>query len=179
MKSSIGKQVAGALYVHRSALPLTVGIDLGSVTHAEIRAGDVEWNVVRIAKGSVSLLLYESFDDAPFPALLASTKVDLASGDVSHTNYRNRRNPPILHRKELLLPPDDSRLPAFRALTAAAEEHGLFRDSNKIGTRKGWEARIVGAGLVLRGHQSTKNMWRSPGTKRRSFDGTCRYPCSS
>jgi DNA phosphorothioation-associated putative methyltransferase len=61
--------------------------------------------------------------------------------------------PCILHRKELLLPPDDPRLPAFRALTAAAEEHGLFDEPNKIGTRKAWEARIVEAGLVLRGHR--------------------------
>jgi DNA phosphorothioation-associated putative methyltransferase len=75
------------------------------------------------------------------------------SGEVSRTNYRNRINPPILHRKELLLSRDDPRLPAFRALTAAAEEHGLFRGSNRIGTRKAWEARIAEAGLVLRGHR--------------------------
>lgn len=153
MNSSIGKKVGGALYIHRGALPLAVGIDLGAITRAETCAGDREWNVVRIANGSVSLLLYESFDDAPFPALLASTKVNLASGDVSHANYRNRTNPPILHRKELLLPADDPRLPAFRALTAAADEHGLFRESHKIGTRKRWEARIAEAGLVLRGHR--------------------------
>ena len=153
MKSLIGKQVAGALYVHRSALPLTVGIDLEPIARAEICAADPEWNVVRIAKGSVSLLLYESFDAAAFPALLVSTKVDLASGDVTHTDYRQRANPPILHRKELLLPPNDPRLPVFRALTSVAEEHGPSPDSNKIGTRKAWEARIAEAGLVLRGHR--------------------------
>lgn len=58
-------------------------------------------------------------------------------------------NPPILHRKELLLPPDDPRLPKFKALTAAAEEHGLFAESNKIGTRDAWNKRIEAAGLVL------------------------------
>ena len=153
MKFSIGKKVGGALYVYRSAIQLTDRIDPGLIAQAEACAGDVEWNVVRIAKGSVSLLLYESFDDAPFPALLASVKVDLASGEVCRTNYRNRTTPPILHRKELLLPPDDPRLPAFRALTAAGEEYGLFRDSNKIGTRQAWEARIAEAGLALRGHR--------------------------
>ncbi|MGD9656553.1 MAG: DNA phosphorothioation-associated putative methyltransferase [Methylocystis sp.] len=127
-------------------------IDTKSIEEAESLAGGVEWNVVRVSTGSISLLLYESFDDAPFPALLASTKVDLSSGEVTSTDYRNRANPPILHRKELLLPPDDPRLPTFRALTAAAEEHSLFKDPKGIGTRKAWEARIAGAGLALRGH---------------------------
>ena len=95
-----------------------------TVEKAEALLEGPMWNVVRIAKGSVSLLLYEFFDDAAFPALLASSKVDLVSGDVSHTNYLNRTNPPILHRKELLLPPDDPRLPAFRALTAQPRSMG-------------------------------------------------------
>jgi hypothetical protein len=93
----------------------------------------------------VSLLLYE-----PFPALLSSVKVDLESGVTARTDYRGRKNPPILHRKELLLAPDDPRLPAFRAPTATAEEFGLFRESNKIGARAAWQARIEAAGLVLK-----------------------------
>ncbi len=153
MKRTIGKRVAGALYMHRSAVKETESVELEPIARAESSAGDIEWNVVRIAKGSVSLLLYESFDDMPFPALISATKVDIPSGDITHTDYRNRANPPILHRKELLLPQDDPRLPAFRALTAAAEEHGLFKDSNRIGTRKAWEARIAAAGLLLRGHR--------------------------
>jgi DNA phosphorothioation-associated putative methyltransferase len=97
----------------------------------------------------VSLLLYESFEE-PFPALLSSVKVDLESGVTARTDYRGRKNPPILHRKELLLAPDDPRLPAFRALTAAAEKFGLFRESNTIGTRTAWRARIEAAGLILK-----------------------------
>ena len=71
------------------------------------------------------------------------------SGAVTPTDYRSRANPPILHRKERLLPPNDPRLPKFRALTAAAEEHGSVRESNKIGTREHGNARIEAAGLVL------------------------------
>ena len=128
MNRNVGKLVGGAVYVHRSAVGLLPSKHAATVEKAEALLEGPMWNVVRIAKGSVSLLLYESFDDAAFPALLASSKVDLVSGDVSHTNYLNRTNPPILHRKELLLPPDDPRLPAFRALTCAAEEHGLFAE---------------------------------------------------
>jgi DNA phosphorothioation-associated putative methyltransferase len=153
MKIMTGKRVAGAVYVHRSALSALEGFDAGRMALAESCAGPIEWNVAKIAKGSISFLLYEPFDAAAFPVLLASAKVDMVSGDVTHTDYRGRANPPILHRKELLLPPDDPRLPAFRALTAAAEEHGLFKDANRIGTRRAWEARIAEAGLALRGHR--------------------------
>jgi DNA phosphorothioation-associated putative methyltransferase len=154
MTQSIGKRVGGALYLHRSAVPVALEVDsAAAVAQAESHAGGIEWNVVKIAKGSVSFLLYESFDDVPFPALLASTKVDLTSDALTCSDYRRRANPPILHRKELLLPADHPRLPVFRALTAAAEEHGLFNDAKKIGTRKAWEALIAQAGLVLRGHR--------------------------
>src|SRR5262249_10130944 len=64
-----------------------------------------------------------------------------------------RDNPPILHRKETLLRPDDPRIPKFAALTRAAEEHGLFHRSASIGTRRRWEERIRAAGLALQGHQ--------------------------
>jgi DNA phosphorothioation-associated putative methyltransferase len=145
---AIGKKVGGALYAHRDALPRE-GVEADRVRTALGAAPGTDWNVAKVEKASVSLLLYESFD-VPFPALLSSTKVDLATGAVKRTDYAGRRNPPILHRKELLLPPDDPRLPAFRALTATAEEHGLFRESNKIGTREAWQARIDTAGLILR-----------------------------
>ena len=146
---AVGKRIGGALYVHGDALRLIDAIERERVAAAEERASGVEWNVAKIEKSSVSLLRYEPFD-VDFPALLHSTRVDLISGAVKSTDYASRANPPILHRKELLLPPDDPRLPKFRALTAAAEEHGLFAASNKIGTRSAWQARIDAAGLVLR-----------------------------
>ena len=144
----VGKRVGAFLYVHKDALPL-IGENTDTLRTAEKRAPGDEWNVVKIGTTSISLLLYEPFD-VDFPALLASTRVDFATGAVSRTDYRKRISPPILHRKELLLPPDDPRLPKFRALTAAAEEHGLFREPNKIGTRAAWNAMVEEAGLVLR-----------------------------
>ncbi|PWB82915.1 MAG: hypothetical protein C3F11_09415, partial [Methylocystaceae bacterium] len=152
MVAVVGKRVGSAVYLHKDALPFP-GDDAMRLEDAEEICGHPEWNVAKITKSSISLLLYESFDDSPFPALLVSMKADFSTKEATRTDYRSRANPPILHRKELLLPPDDPRLPAFRALTAAAEEHGLFKDSNRIGTRKAWEARIADAGLVLRGHR--------------------------
>lgn len=133
--------------MHKAALPW-IGEITRQVEEAAALAQDVEWNVAKIEKGSVSLLLYETFD-ADFPVLLESAKITLPGGAITRINYRTRANPPILHRKELLLSPDDPRLPTFRALTRAAEDHGLFANPNRIGTRAAWSALIASAGLIL------------------------------
>ena len=39
---------------------------------AAARAGAKTWNVAKIARGAVSLLLYEEFEESAFPALLQS-----------------------------------------------------------------------------------------------------------
>ena len=159
-RSSGGKRVGGALYQHASAL------DDGTrplVERAAAVAGDFNWNVAKVTAGSVSLLLYEDFDAVGFPALLASLKVDLATGKGTATDYRRRENPPILHRKEMLLPTDDPRRPRFAALTRAAEEHGLFAEPTKIGTRRQWgdllaskELRVEGQAIVPVGTETVE-----------------------
>jgi len=145
MTRIIGKRIGGAIYVHRSTAPLLPA-------SAAAAADGFHWNVVRIAKDSITFLVYEPFDESAFPALLESLKVPTGGGAATRTNYRKRANPPILHRKELLLSPDDPRQPKFRALTAVAEEYGLFTDSHGIGTRNAWMKRIREVGLELRGH---------------------------
>ena len=149
MTSGLGKRVGRASYLHRSAVALLPQSQAHAIDEARRQAAKAPWNVVRIEKDTISFLLYEDFDEAAFPCLLKATKVDLRTGNTVHIDYRGRRNPPILHRKELLLPPDDPRLPQFRALTAAAEDHGLFKDANKIGTRDAWFARVAAAKLKL------------------------------
>ena len=105
MNGKVGKLVGGAVYVHRSAVGRLPSKHAATVKKAEALLEGSLWNVVRVAKNSVSFLLYEQFEQIPFPALLTSAKVDVASGKVVRIDYRNRANPPILHRKELLLPP--------------------------------------------------------------------------
>jgi DNA phosphorothioation-associated putative methyltransferase len=152
MRAEVGKRVGQSTYLHKSAIGCLPFEVLKRVREAEGRVAQIQWNVVRVSKDSISFLIYESFDEVAFPALLTSVKVEIVSGDVAQTDYRRRANPPILHRKELLLAPADPRIPKFRALTGVAEDHGLFREANKIGTRKAWEKAIADAGLVLKGH---------------------------
>jgi len=152
MKSGvIGKRVGRTLYLGATALQELDSDQRDKVSRAVEFAGSSAWNVCKLEGNFVSLLLYEDFDEVAFPALISSTRVDLQSGRVSTTDYSGRANPPILHRKEMLLPQDDSRRPAFAALTRMAEEHGLFSDAHLIGTRQAWLAKVSEAGLEVRG----------------------------
>ncbi len=108
------------------------------IERAEVCAQHPDWNVAKVQRDSVSLLTYEAFDEVAFPALLAAVRVDLRDGIVTHIDYRARANPPILHRKETLLRLEDPRRPAFAAVTRLAEEHDLFVEPHRIGTRNAW-----------------------------------------
>lgn len=144
----LGKRVGRALYVHVSAVESLPAADRERVQRAAaLVAGG--WNVAKIVGTGLSLLRYEPFEDAAFPRLLDGWCV---IGDrVRYTSYGERRNPPILHRKELLLAPGDPRREAYAALTRAAENAGLFRDVRRIGTARAWADRLEVAGLAVHG----------------------------
>ena len=148
--SPVGKRVGGAVYLHVSAVPAAVP-DLRARIERASATANTPWNVAKVAGQAVSLLLYEDFDVAAFPALLAAVRVAADGGEVVRTDYRTRANPPVLHRKEALLLATDPRRPAFTALTRIAEEKGLFAEPHRIGTRNAWLARVADAGLEVRG----------------------------
>ncbi len=62
-------------------------------------------------------------------------------------------NPPILHRKELLLPADHPRRAEYAALTQACESIGLFDEPTRIGYRRQWEQLLRDKGYRVVGHQ--------------------------
>ena len=51
------------------------------------------------------------------------------------------KNPPILHRKELLLPSDHPQVPTFAALTQQLESLSFFQDARRIGLLREWQER--------------------------------------
>jgi len=106
------------------------------------------FNVVRLSHSRLSYLLYERFS-VPFPALRTSLFCDLASGASRFTDFSRRPNPPILHRKELLLPADDPLVPEAVRLTQRLESLGAFRGVKTIGTREGWRSRLAALGLTF------------------------------
>lgn len=150
---SVGKRVGGFLYVHRDAIDLIEADLQAALEKATAYLPDLPWNVAKVSPSEVSLLVYEDFDRAAFPALLKSAKIDPVTGKVSERNYQGRESPPILHRKEMLLRPDDPRIPKFTALTADAEARGLFKNSNSIGTKRKWEERLRETGVRVVGQR--------------------------
>jgi len=78
--------------------------------------------------------------------------VHLDRGAFTLRDYTRQSNPPILHRKELLLPLDDPRREGFVRLTEVLEADGLFQDTRRIGYRRQWEALLAEKGWSIAGH---------------------------
>ncbi|MEA3274479.1 MAG: hypothetical protein U9Q81_04135 [Pseudomonadota bacterium] len=78
--------------------------------------------------------------------------IDLRTGEMGYRTYEDSLNPPILHRKELLLPEDHPRRTEYAALTQAAETIGLFDEPTRTGYRRQWEqlVREKGSETIVR-----------------------------
>lgn len=154
--SDVGKFVGGYLYLHTSALAALPEawrhIAAKAIALAQVRP-DEDFNVIKLHQHGeeLSLLEYRDFFDDPFPALRRSWRVSLGRGSVVYRTYEESRNPPILHRKELLLPASHDRLHEYRAMTETAEALGLFSQTNRIGFRAQWYALIRERGYELAG----------------------------
>jgi hypothetical protein len=150
-----GKRLPGAVYVHRDATAcrtqvLRSLIDSLTTLH---RIGD-EYNVIKFRTDAprLSFLSYPAFDEDPHPALRRAFAVDLATGRTYASSYQDNINPPILHRKELLVGPDHPHFVEFASLTAAEEAAGLYRGSVAIGFRLNWQRLLGNAGIEIIGH---------------------------
>jgi DNA phosphorothioation-associated putative methyltransferase len=80
-------------------------------------------------------------------------QADLQGLWVGYRDYSAAQNPPILHRKETFVTPDYPLYEKFARLTAQEEKWGLLEAAALIGTRDGWERRLVERGVELRGHR--------------------------
>jgi hypothetical protein len=134
------KTVAGRRYLHVLALASAedaLRSPIAAVAGVSCLRWGEDYNVVRMdPEGPVlALLHYPGFFDDPFPALAASWLVDPEASAVSYRTYAESLNPPILHRKELLLPADHPRRAEYAALTEACEALGLFDEPTRIGYR--------------------------------------------
>lgn len=154
--AKLGKRVVDELYVHLSAL---VGLEdeqlrarieaavqfLGSVSEPRPNVAKVN-----LRTGRLSLLSYPEFDEDPFPQLVASwTFSPGSSSDPALRTYGDSLNPPILHRKELLVQTAHPARERWANLTATAETLGLFDDTTTIGFRLNWSRLIESKGYAL------------------------------
>jgi DNA phosphorothioation-associated putative methyltransferase len=148
-----GKLVGGARYLHLSALS-EEALDAIRAAVAGVGAPVEGFNVIKLIPDStrLSLLHYPDFFERAFPLLTESWTVDLAALRCDRRAYDPARNPPVLHRKELLLRADDPRRTEFARLTAEAERHDLFANTLTIGHKAQWDDLLRAKGLRIDGH---------------------------
>ena len=154
-----GKLTPEALYVHMealSSLPPLLRVYEGC---ARAYFGHIEdANILKLnrRKARISYLSYPDFEKDPHPALASSLLVSLSDLEVSHRDYTERDNPPILHRKEEFVPPDHPSRRKFERLTKQEERAGLYEETSTIGTREKWSELLEAKGVRLRGHRLVK-----------------------
>ena len=148
-----GKALPDAIYIHKRALERESGplSDLCQTVAKALKISDESWDVVKLFKKEfkLSLLSYPDFDSESYPALKRSYLVDLVKLKVKATSFEASDNPPILHRKELMVTPDDPFADKFRALTAEGEQAGLYENPFKIGFKATWKRLIEESGYQL------------------------------
>ena len=152
-----GKVLPEARYIFRPQPDDVPPLFLAEIIRASAAAGleGDDWNLLKLhtKEHAITFLAYPDFDTDPHPALATATKINLRTGTIVRQDFRERVNPPILHRKETFLVPDDPRVLEFAALTRQEEEHGLYREPSKIGLRLYWTALLAQRGLAYEAHR--------------------------
>ena len=154
--SLMGKLTPTALYVHRTALETLDPVLRVYEGCARTLVGAVEEaNIIKLhfAEPTVSYLSYPNFERDPHPSLSTSVFVHLQTFKMRFRQYTNSENPPILHRKELFVRPDDPLRVKYERLTRQEEAKGLYAFPSEIGSRTGWEKALEAKQLSFRGHR--------------------------
>lgn len=155
-KLDFGKKLPAAVYVYRGAEVL-LGENLDRLVGQVVLTFQIgsEFNVLKFRTDElkVSFLSYPGFFDEAHPVLRKALTIDLVTGKARHSDYAGHLNPPILHRKETLLPPRHRRRGEFEALTHREEEAGLYERTETIGFKLNWERLVALKGLRYEGHR--------------------------
>ncbi len=119
---ALGKKIALRTYLHISAIDVAEEEYYQALNLAEVISNtsrESDFNVMRfeLALNRIALLNYPTFFDEAFPALQESWNIDLNASEYSRRTYTDSLNPPILHRKELLLSVSHPHRAEFEALT--------------------------------------------------------------
>jgi DNA phosphorothioation-associated putative methyltransferase len=148
-----GKKLPDAVYVYSIAGDLPEPLRSLVVPLRQRLQLTEAFNVIKFSTDfAVSFLEYQDFFTDPHPTLAKAIRVNLAAGKVKELQYDIHVNPPILHRKETLLPLDHPDRPRFAQLTQQEEDAGLFDDPRTIGFKANWESLLQEKGLGYEGH---------------------------
>jgi len=139
---SVGKKLPDAVYLHKSALEQASAMlhQFCTTVARALKIEDSAWDLVKLHRKDfkVAYLAYPDFFSESYPALKKSTLVDLSKLSTKETNYADSENPPILHRKELMILESDPHYQLFSEITAEGENAGLYENPFKIGFQQTW-----------------------------------------
>lgn len=171
-KVSFGKVLPGAIYIHRDAtteLPEGLAALINRII-GSLKLEDSNWNILKLYKRDFkfSLLYYPSFDTYPYPELHTSYSIDLERLTFRKADYSTAENPPILHRRECFLHHRDERIEEFSIYTKQGESIGLYENTKKIGSRRGWERAIRKKGYEISKSGDLKKLSLQPKEKIQS-----------
>lgn len=154
-----GKIVGGAIYVHKSALHLLSIEHTQAINKAtNLNWENYAWNVLKLNKqdkNKLSFLDYQDFDEYEFPCLNNSYQIDLKNCMFSGRKHSSS-NPPVLHRKELLINRNHPSFRKFSNLTKTLEELGAFKNIVKLGTKLRWKDELDRLNIVVTDHVATR-----------------------
>jgi len=154
-RSSVGKRLPDALYVHRSALGyLDAALQELEQLARKVTAQVEKATIIKFSfnKPQIVYLFYPDFETEAHPALQSSIQVNLNSLKASERDYSTTDNPPVLHRKETFIAVDNPLYPTFAWLTKQEEVLGLLDDSRGIGFRNAWEQRLASQQIEIHNH---------------------------
>lgn len=157
MNNPLGKRIGPIIYIHVAALEYISDTERAlwasalDIYHAEYPS---DYNVVKINryKNIVSLLRYNDFFSDPFPSLHKAITINLSTCSSKRRYYSASKNPPILHRKELLLPYDHPKRSLFEQLTYSLDNLGVKADQPNLGFRKQWDSHLLKNGIQIYDH---------------------------
>jgi len=150
---NIGKHLPEAIYLHRAALSYIDKdlFNLVSKISKSLKIFEKDWDLAKFSKRDykLSLLSYPTFHEEPYPSLHKSYTIDLAKLSLREANYSNSDNPPILHRREAFLEPDNPKIQFFASFTTEGEVIGLYENTRTIGFKQNWHKLIRKKGYYL------------------------------
>ena len=123
------------MYFHRAGMEAINHPEIKSVLAkykiclSEFQA--LTFNVLKInlKTHKLSILEYADFEEDPFPTLLTSHSFENPNSSPIKRSFSSSLNPPILHRKELLVERNHPQINSWIETTRLAESLGLFEES--------------------------------------------------
>lgn len=149
------KIIRGKTYLHESIMSILES-DLRSKIESSITLlpSDYKWNIIRLENNKITFLYYPNFESDPHPSLQYSITINLKIKQTKQYTA-SKTNPPILHRKETFIDPNDKNYEKFSKLTQQEEKAGLLdpKISHRIGFKKYWDELLDKKGLTIINHQ--------------------------